>query len=326
LGVKTSTGERRLHSGASQMKRLGDAFGRCRNLLLSAAAVAAVAAAIVFSMATTTSARTQAQNTAAISPAHSYDVSSIKLYKSLSGDIGFAFTPDGITATNVGLPLLLQLAYGVHSDQILGSPGWIASENYDLQAKVDDSVIEELKKLNPEQLRSARQQMLQSLLADRFKLRVHRETKELPVFSLVISKNGFKLREAKPNETDANGRTGMYISGSSGAMRGQLVSMASLAQFLYRQLNRTVLDKTGLTGKYDFTLKWTPDQNQVQSPPGVQDTLGSAPNGQPEIAASGATGPDLFIAIQEQLGLKLVSGKGPVEVIVIDHIERPSGN
>jgi uncharacterized protein (TIGR03435 family) len=308
------------------MRRFGNVFGWARRPLPTVAELIGVSATIVFGLATATHAWAQAQNTAPSAPVYNYEVSSIKLYKSASGDVGFAFTPDGITATNVGLPLLLQLAYGVRSDQILGSPNWIASENYDIQAKVDDSVTEELKKLNPEQLRSARQQMLQSLLADRFKLKVHRETKELPVYSLVIAKNGIKLRESKPDETDANGRTGMYISGSSGAVRGQLVSMPTLAQFLYRQLNQTVLDKTGLTGKYDFTLKWTPDQNQLQSQQGLQEILGGAPNGHPGIPASDPIGPDLFTAIQQQLGLKLESGKGPVEVIVIDHVERPSGN
>jgi uncharacterized protein (TIGR03435 family) len=281
---------------------------------------------IVFGLLAAPDARTQAQNPPPSAPVYNYEVSSIKLYKSANGDVGFAFTPDGITATNVGLPLLLQLAYGVHTDQILGSPKWTASENYDIQARVDDSVIEELKKLTPEQLRSARQQMLQSLLADRFKLKVHRETKELPVFWLVIARNGFKLRESKPDETDANGRTGMYISGSSGAVRGQLVSMPALAQFLYRQLDRTVLDKTGLSGKYNFTLKWTPNLNQVQSQLELQESLGGAPNGQSGIPASDSVGPDLYTAIQQQLGLKLESGKGPVAVIVIDHVERPSGN
>jgi uncharacterized protein (TIGR03435 family) len=308
------------------MQILGNVLGRDKKPSLSVAQSFVISATIVLGLATATCARTQTQNTAPNAPVYNYEVSSIKLYKSASGDVGFAFTPDGITATNVGLPLLLQLAYGVRSDQILGSPSWIASENYDIQAKVDDSVIEELKKLNPEQLRSARQQMLQSLLAVRFKLKVHRETKKLPVYSLVIAKNGFKLRESKPDETDANGRTGMYISGSSGAVRGQLVSMPTLAQFLYRQLNRMVVDKTGLTGKYDFTLKWTPDQNQVQSQLGPQETFGGAPNGQAGIPASDPSGPDLFTAIQQQLGLKLESGKGPVEVIVIDHVERPSGN
>jgi uncharacterized protein (TIGR03435 family) len=167
--------------------------------------------------------------------------------------------------------------------------------------------------------------MLQALLADRFKLAVHHETKDLPVYSLVIAKGGFKLQESKPDETDPQGRTGMHISGSSGAMRGQLVSMASLAQFLYGRLNRTVLDKTGLTGKYDFMLKWTPDQNQMQPAGGFQATSGGAPGGQPALVAD-AGAPDLFTAVQEQLGLKLESGKGPVEVIVIDHVERPSGN
>jgi uncharacterized protein (TIGR03435 family) len=309
------------------MNRFGIYVCNHGKLSLTAVVFVALAAPMVLSCVSAATARIQsrAQSAAVTMPAYEYEVSSIKLYKSANGDVGLAYTPDGITGTNVGLPLLIQLAYGIHNDQIIGAPGWFTSENYDIQAKMEGSVADALQKLNPEQLKLARQQMLQALLADRFKLAVHHETKDLPVYSLVIAKGGFKLQESKPDETDPQGRTGMHISGSSGAMRGQLVSMASLAQFLYGRLGRTVLDKTGLTGKYDFMLKWTPDQNQMQPAGGFQATSGGAPGGQPALVAD-AGAPDLFTAVQEQLGLKLESGKGPVEVIVIDHVERPSGN
>lgn len=271
------------------------------------------------------SAQSQPQSTTA-THVYEYEVSSIKLSKSGNGDVGFHYTPDGFAATNVGLPYLLQLAFGVHSDQIVGLPNSIASETYELEARMDEPVADALKKLNPEQLRSARQQMLQSLLADRFKLAVHRDTKDVPVYSLVIANGGFKLRESAPDEVDPQGRTGMHISGSNGAMRGQLVSMASLAQFLSGRLSRIVVDKTGLTGKYDFMLKWTPDRNELQSPAGFDATSSSAPNSQAAIPAQDASAPDLFTAVQEQLGLKLKAEKNSVEVIVIDHVEKPSGN
>lgn len=265
----------------------------------------------------------QELGTASGSLAYAYEVSSIKAYKSGNGDVGLHYTPDGFTATNVGLPYLLQLAFGVHSDQIVGLPNSIASETFELDARTSEAVTEALKKLNPEQLKSARQHMLQSLLADRFKLAVHRETKDVPIYSLLIANSGFKLRESPADEVDPQGRTGMHISGSNGAMRGQLVSMASLAQFLSGRLDRIVLDKTGLTGKYDFMLKWTPSQNQLQSPPGFD---AASPNGQAAIPTSDSSAPDLFIAVQEQLGLKLKAEKNSLEVIVIKHVEKPTAN
>jgi len=310
------------------MKRFGDVLEGRRRLLLTAARSIVVAAPIVFSLTIAMPSRTQsqAQTVPAVAQKYEYEVSSIKLYKSGNGDVGLHYTPDGLTATNVGLPFLLQFAYGVHGDQIFGSSSWIAAVSYEIQARMDESVADELKKLNPEQLKFARQQMLQSLLAERFKLIVHRDTKELPVYSLVIAKSGFKLRESATDEVDPQGRTGTHISGSTGAMRGQLVSMTFLAQFLSGSLDRIVLDKTALTGKYDFILKWTPDRSQLQSPLGFDATSAIAPNGQTATASSDSSAPDLFTAVQEQLGLRLKAEKGPISVIVIDHVERPSGN
>lgn len=270
-------------------------------------------------------AQSQPQSTAPASHAYVYEVSSIKAYKSGNGDVGFHYTPDGFTATNVDLPYLLQLAFGVHSDQIVGLPNSIASETYEIEARMDDSTADQMKKLDAEQLKFARREMLQALLAERFKLAAHRDTKEIPVYSLVIANGGFKLRESAPDEVDPQGRTGMHISGSNGTMRGQLASIASLSQFLSGRLSRIVVDKTGLTGKYDFMLKWTPDRNELQSPAGFDATPSNSP-GSPAIPAQDSSAPDLFIAVQEQLGLKLKAEKNSVEVIVIDHVEKPSGN
>jgi uncharacterized protein (TIGR03435 family) len=271
-------------------------------------------------------AQSQPQSAPATAHAYEYEVSSIRPYKSGNGDVGFHYTPDGFSATNIDLLYLIHLAFGVHSDQIVGLPNSIASETYEIEARMDESVADEIKKLSANQLKSARQQMMQSLLAERFKLAFHRETKEIPAYSLVIANSGFKLRESAPDEVDRQGRTGIHISGSNGAMRGQLVSIASLAQFLSGRLNRIVIDKTGLTGKYDFMLKWTPDRNQLQSPAGFDATSSNAPNSQSTTPAQDSNAPDLFTAVQEQLGLKLKSEKNSVEVVVIDHVEKPSGN
>jgi uncharacterized protein (TIGR03435 family) len=276
--------------------------------------------------AMTSHAKLQPQSVAATAHNYQYEVSSIKPYKSGNGDVGFHYTPDGFSATNIDLSYLIQLAFGVHSDQIVGLPNSIASDTYEIEARMDGAVADEINKLSAEQLKSARKQMMQSLLADRFKLKVHRDTKDIPVYSLVIANGGFKLRESAPDEVDPQERTGMHISGSNGAMRGQLVSMASLAQFLSGRLSRIVVDKTGLTGKYDFMLKWTPDRNQLQSPAGFDATSSNPPNSQAVIPAQDASAPDLFTAVQEQLGLKLKSEKNSIEVVVIDHVEKPSGN
>ena len=170
--------------------------------------------------------------------------------------------------------------------------------------------------------------MLQALLADRFKLTVHRETRELPVYSLVIGKNGPILQETKPDPSappapgPAASRGGSSIriskmSSGPATMTALHTSASDLADSLSVQLGRTVLDKTGLTSRYDFTLKWTADDAQLPLP------SGSAP---PPSLTTDPSGPTLFTAVQEQLGLKLEPGKGPVEVVVIDHVERPSGN
>ena len=140
--------------------------------------------------------------------------------------------------------------------------------------------------------------MLQQLLADRFQLHVHTETKEGPIYKLVIAKSGFKLKNAPDSERPR---------GSSwGRDRIQVLNgpIGSLAFSLSDILGRTVMDKTGLAGRYEIDLKWTPDELQ-----GTPDA-----------------GPTMFTALQEQLGLKLESAKGPVETFVVDHVERPSEN
>jgi uncharacterized protein (TIGR03435 family) len=214
--------------------------------------------------------------------------------------------------------MLIQSAYGLFNrDRIVAAPSWVDTERYDVAAKIEPSVIDDLQKLNPSQISAARNQMLQALLADRLMLALHRETRELTVYSLVVAKNGPKIQESKPidavlggsNGRGGRGGLGPGMSARSGSIKGRSVTLRSFADFLAAQLGRPVLDKTGLTGLYDLDLQWTPDDNELQSPPG------SAPNG-----------PAIFTAIQEQLGLKLEAGKGPVEIIVIDHIERPSGN
>ncbi len=251
-----------------------------------------------------------------------FDVVSVKQNKSADGRMRIMFTPDGYSATNVSAKQLIQMAYGIRQDLISGGPGWVESAGYDFDAKVAGPDVDALKKLSPEQRRS----MLQPALTDRFKLKVHTETKQLPVFELVVAKGGSKLKEASPSDTYANGikgpdgvaRGGMMRFGP-GQLTAQAVPMTSLVNMLSQQLHQTVIDKTGLTGKYDLELNWTPDQG---SEPMFKGTDGS----QHAEPAPDSSGPSIFTAIQEQLGLKLQSAKGPVETLVIDHVEMPSEN
>jgi uncharacterized protein (TIGR03435 family) len=152
-------------------------------------------------------------------------------------------------------------------------------------------------------------QLLQPLLAERFQLRFHRETRDMKVYKLVVAKNGPRLREVKEGDPAA-GLAGTRIG--RGLIEGHRVAISDLAGFPQSELGRTVQEATGLTGKYDFKLEWVPDESQ--------------PNSGGEALPPNAEGATIFRAIQEQLGLKLEAGKGPVEILVIDHAEKPSGN
>jgi len=294
--------------------------------LLSVAGLVAVALAPVLCTAPALATRAQSQPQSTPAAKFEYEVASIKPDKSGSGHVSMTGADDGFTATNFPLQRLVLMAFGIQPDRLLGLPNWVASENFDIEAKMESSVADAYNKLSTNDRPLVRQQMIQALLVDRFKLAFHRESRELPVYSLVIAKNGSKLQESKIDAANPGGRSGLGQGmGVSQAGRGgpvtvtaQQIPIANLAAELSRQLGRVVLDRTGLTGKYDFVLKWTPDDSQAPS--------GSMLNGQPAPTASDISGPVLFTAIQQQLGLKLESGKGPVEVIVIDHIERPSGN
>jgi uncharacterized protein (TIGR03435 family) len=292
------------------------------NRLAVFAALLTLGLAIAFTSRAQTQPQPQNTNAAPLSK-FEYEVASIKLDQSDHSSAMTNYPPDGFVATNATLSGLIQRAYGILNFQLVGGPDWINSERYVIDARTDAETTDALQKLTLEQRGLAHQQMLQSLLADRVKLTTHRETRELPVYLLVIAKNGSKLQQAKPGDTYANG-----LKGRGGAMgqgmstssnrftsnvTAQGASLADLTSFLGRPLGRPVLDKTGLTGNFDFKLKFATDR------PTPDATLNGGP-------VPDADAPFLFEAIQQQLGLKLEAGKGPVEVIVIDHIERPSGN
>jgi uncharacterized protein (TIGR03435 family) len=234
---------------------------------------------------------------------------------------------------------LIRAAYGIEGfglddGRVVGAPSWTTSERYDVDAKIDRPVADALWKLKQEPRTLQSQQMLQALLAERFKLTVHRESKELPVYALSVGKNGPKFREANPADTYAKGfklPTGMP-SGSGTAGRepsGRLVfqgmAISELVALL-PHMDRTIIDKTGLTGRYDFTFMPPPFQMQSQAPGGAQAVPGGVSSGQPSSPSPGFNIGPLSDALQNQLGLKLEATKNPLGIIVIDHVERPVGN
>jgi uncharacterized protein (TIGR03435 family) len=212
-------------------------------------------------------------------------------------------------AENMSLIGLIHWAFNMPETRILDAPGWANSAMFNIEAKADSSVDPQMRGLSSDAGRLQKERMLQALLADRFKLVTHTETRELPIYALVIAKGGPSLGATQQNGTVVNsGRGRIEVQGSN--------SVALLAEELSKIVGRVVVDKTGIDGRYDLTLKWTPDE-VASFRLSESDEPSSAP---------GLSGPSIFTAIQEQLGLKLESQKGPVEVLVIDHLEMPSEN
>jgi uncharacterized protein (TIGR03435 family) len=302
-------------------------------LLLMTVALGAVASPTLFGQASTTQAPAAAQagSTDVAAPAPTFDVASIKPDKSGNASIMVRFLPGGsFTATFITIKLLIEQAYDVADFQISGGPDWIKSERFDVEAKPSDSVAAELPKLDPVQRNLEKQHMIQSLLATRCKLALHHETRDFQEYALVIAKSGLKVQPANAGDTSPNGTKGANgILGGAGRIKigmgqmvGQAISMGRLAQILSSVLKTTILDKTGLLGTYDITLQWTPDASQ----PSTMGAAGAGPEAPGAAAPAEPSGPSIFTALEEQLGLKLESQKGPVDVIVIDHVEEPSQN
>jgi bla regulator protein BlaR1 len=234
---------------------------------------------------------------AATQPA--YDVFTIKLNKSGSGSSGAHSGGDSFTATNITLRQLLQLAFSIRQDLIFDVPSTIDSARFDIQAKVVDPDLDAIRKL------SARQNgaMLLPLLTECFHLKTHPETRTLPVYELVVIPGGPKF---KPTPSDAHG-SGTHLNGRNDHtdLTAQNLTMALFADILSDQVQRTVIDKTALAGNYDLTLQFSREDSRD---------------------ANLDTAPSIFTALPEQLGLKLQPAKGPVETLVVDHIEMPSEN
>jgi uncharacterized protein (TIGR03435 family) len=208
------------------------------------------------------------------------------------------------TTTNTTLNDLIVFAYGIHIRQLAGGPSWLESERFDITAKPEQPGIP-----NATQLRT----MVQKLLEERFGLAFHSEKRELSAYVITVAKSGHKL-----SKNESGGILPGFGGRGPGAVAVRNSTMPEFASFLQaRILDRPVVDQTALSGKFDFVLEWRPDPAQIQAP------TGAAP---PQLPPEVESRPDLFTAIQEQIGLKLESTKAPVEVMVIDKVQKPTEN
>jgi bla regulator protein blaR1 len=238
----------------------------------------------------------------------SFEVASVKPGDPNERRVSLFIQPGGkLSTTNASLQMMIGFAYDVRDHQISGGPNWLDSAKFNVEAKAPGNIQIPPGPDGAAQLRL----MLQSLLAERFKLAVHRETREQQVYDLVLDKGGTKMKDSNVAPGQQQG-----LRGGRGEITGMAAPVPLLVNFLSQQLGRSVIDRTGLTGKYDFTLKWTPDPGAAAGPKGGDDTA-------PPVDVSG---PSIFTALQTDLGLKLQSAKGPVEMLVIDSVEKPDAN
>jgi uncharacterized protein (TIGR03435 family) len=231
-----------------------------------------------------------------------FEVASIKPGDPAPTSFGLRFTPGRVVAENVPLRYLIMWAYHVRDFQIEGGPAWTESARYEVVAKAQGNAA-------PDQL----QLMLQALLEDRFRLKLHRGTEQRTAYLLVPAKGGLKLPEsaadcaALADEPPANGKSKFQCNAwfaSDDQFTGTKISMTQFGEWLSDQLGRPVVDRTGLTGLVDIHLQWSTD-DQADSPNAA---------------------PAIMTAVQEQMGVKIESGKGPVEILTIDHAEKPDPN
>jgi uncharacterized protein (TIGR03435 family) len=225
----------------------------------------------------------------------SLEVASVKAFDPSAGRSGFRLSPDGrLTATGVTLEQMIVEAYGVKRYQMSGGPAWLGDSRFVISAKAEGDPP-----------RGQMMKMLQALLEERFKLKLHRESKEGTVYNLVIAKGGPKLEP--PKRADAPPRISTYFDGApdsktSYIYKGENATITMLAAHLAGVLEHPVFDHTGIAGQFDFRLEFEPDGANMDNSPFI------------------------FSALEKQVGVKLESAKGPVETLVIDHAEKPTGN
>ena len=271
--------------------RAGSELGFVRALLLAGVAVAAIALPVFFGVLSRAQSHSEPEE-----PRLAFEVASIKRHPPGDDSSSMRSTPGRFTSINQPVILIVSSAYGVDQRYISGGPAWMRSDPYDFDCRMDDGEVETRQKLDGKQRQKGLASMLRTMLAERFQLRVRHETKTLPVYALVVGKGGVKFHDSAPEDGAAH--PSVMVSGNELTLTN--ASMAMLAMNL--PVERFVIDQTGLTGKYDLKLHWSRDEGD------------------------GADAPNIFTAVQEQLGLKLESTKGPVDTLVIEHIERPSAN
>jgi uncharacterized protein (TIGR03435 family) len=280
---------------------------------------------VIFASAAPSSAKNTKPQTASTSPddpkfaTFRYDVVSIKPYKedpkATSHWMGAQDSPDGLTMRNVGVDFFVGQAYRTEHFKVTGVPDWATREKYEVEAKMDPEVADAFQKLSPADKKMARQHMMQVFVREYLKVAVHMETTEVSVYDLVVAKNGPKFTEVTDPAIPDGGFQGSSIPGGM-QLAAQAMQLATMMGQLSYVAGRPVYDKTGLTGRYNFTLRYSQDNIMSASAPGTGGD-GAAPV---DVA------PPLARALEEQLGLRLVSSKGNMDVIVIDHVERPGAN
>jgi uncharacterized protein (TIGR03435 family) len=328
---------------AIMSKRTGLKLSFIKKAFVAAAGLAALVAPVLLGVLNGPSMRAQATPPGPEGPVPSFEVASLKPNKGCENAPrggNFSPSPGRLEMSCVNLLNLIQAAYGTFGDGVSinttplhmeGGPSWMRSEYYSLSAKADGPVRTEML-AGP---------MLQKLLAERFDLQAHRETREMPVYTLTARKGGLKVQPLaegactpldlthppappKPGDPRPDLCTVMTIGRTANGGMWMEVRGATMTQFAQRlsgRVDRTVINKTGVAGMFNFHLEFARDPQMPgqQLPPGPG---GDSPNS----SLPADSGPNLFTALQEQLGLKLESAKGPVEVLVIDHVERPTEN
>ena len=316
-----------------------------KKLMLAALALGAVAGPVAFGVMQQAPQASQILHAAG--PLSSFEVATIKPDHSGSdfaffGAAGHGAPLDRFIAKDVSVRKLLGWAFAGNSlplpdYEISGGPGWVDSDRYDIDAKLDDSQVAELQKLSGTDRLLHVHGMVQALLADRFKLVVNDTTITRPVYALVVARGGLRMKQTTPCSTPPPGsapppppppgaplaapkgpatRIPPQVAGRPGDLIACGLPVKGLVRVLQLGLDRPIVDRTGLTGNYTFELKWTPDLEKPEPMPG--------PTSSPETAPPDASGPSIFTALQEQLGLRLEPTKGPVEALEIVHIEKPT--
>jgi uncharacterized protein (TIGR03435 family) len=292
-----------------------------RRVLLDAIVLAAVALPVVLGWGQAPGAKVQLVH-AQDGVRHAYEVATIKPSPDTTAGLRIQLAPSHFAATHASVKDLIKFAYGIKSEeQLAGGPSWIKTEYFDIQAKASEADVAAWDKLEPHEKMTMPRLLLQSLLEDRFQLKVKVETRDLPVYALEVANRGIKMKAVQvdaippasvPPALGAHFPR-IWPSGTNEftASAWPMSEMANWLSFSYEVGNRPVLDETGLKGNYDFVLRGV----SLRPPP-----PGDANGATEEPVTS------IFAALPEQLGLKFVPIKAPVEVLVIERVERPSPN